>query len=208
MKHSKHSSKKQGFTLAELLISLTILAEIATFTIPKILVAQQNMQKRIVFKETIATFNQALYLYCLEPGKYSNMPLFDFIASKVNTVKQCNSNALSQGCSPATPVGGGEAIEPGFTLHNGASVAGFNSGLSDNEFVLDWNGLSGSNDATEQIRLAMNFTTTPDWLGVKRCTVIQKHPLSHSIKTRFNNQLLEPCLSFLKYLSVPSLKAE
>ncbi len=41
-----------GFTLAELLICLAILAEIATFTLPKILVAQQNGQYNAKSKET------------------------------------------------------------------------------------------------------------------------------------------------------------
>lgn len=43
-----------GFTLAELLIALAILGEIATFTIPKILSSQQSAQKKAVAKEAAA----------------------------------------------------------------------------------------------------------------------------------------------------------
>lgn len=46
---------KQGFTLAELLISLAILGVIATFSIPKILSAQQNRQYNAIAHENIAT---------------------------------------------------------------------------------------------------------------------------------------------------------
>jgi prepilin-type N-terminal cleavage/methylation domain-containing protein len=53
----------KGFTLAELLISLLIIAEIATFTIPKILTSQQNGSYNAIAKDDIAmvagTFQQA-----------------------------------------------------------------------------------------------------------------------------------------------------
>ncbi len=53
----------KGFTLAELLVCLAILAEIATFTIPKILSAQQNVQYNTSAKEAIATIAGAYNLY-------------------------------------------------------------------------------------------------------------------------------------------------
>lgn len=47
-------SLKSGFTLAELLISLAILGMIATFTIPKLILAQQNGQYAASAKEAAA----------------------------------------------------------------------------------------------------------------------------------------------------------
>lgn len=44
-----------GFTLAELLIALAILGEIATFTIPKILSSQTNARNNAVAKEAMST---------------------------------------------------------------------------------------------------------------------------------------------------------
>lgn len=44
---------QSGFTLAELLIALTILGVIATFTIPKILTAQQASTYNAIAKETM-----------------------------------------------------------------------------------------------------------------------------------------------------------
>lgn len=43
-----------GFTLAEILISLGILGVIATFTIPKVLMAQQDQKYNAIAKENIA----------------------------------------------------------------------------------------------------------------------------------------------------------
>lgn len=50
-----------GFTLAELLISLAILGLIATFTIPKIMSAQQNNEYSAIAQEDIATLSAALH---------------------------------------------------------------------------------------------------------------------------------------------------
>lgn len=52
-------TRRRGFTLAELLISLAILGVIATFTIPKILVSQQNSQYNAMSKEVIASIAEA-----------------------------------------------------------------------------------------------------------------------------------------------------
>ena len=49
-----------GFTLVELLIGLAILGVIATFTIPKILQAQQEQQSQAVTKEIVGAMSQAL----------------------------------------------------------------------------------------------------------------------------------------------------
>ncbi|HEY9745532.1 MAG TPA: prepilin-type N-terminal cleavage/methylation domain-containing protein [Oculatellaceae cyanobacterium] len=48
-----------GFTLAELLIALSILGLIATFTIPKVLVAQQDMTYRANAKDVAAAISAA-----------------------------------------------------------------------------------------------------------------------------------------------------
>lgn len=45
---------QKAFTLAELLIALAILGVIATFTIPKVLTANQNGTFKAIGKETAA----------------------------------------------------------------------------------------------------------------------------------------------------------
>lgn len=54
-----------GFTLAELLIALAILGVITTFSIPKILNAQQNQQFNAVAKEAAGSIAVAYRLYSL-----------------------------------------------------------------------------------------------------------------------------------------------
>lgn len=56
----------KGFTLAELLIALAILGVIATFTIPKILTAQQNGQNTAIAKEAASMINSAFTTYSLQ----------------------------------------------------------------------------------------------------------------------------------------------
>lgn len=61
----KPLQSKAGFTLAEVLIALAILAEIATFTIPKILSAQQDGRNNAVAKEAAAAMSAAIEQYRL-----------------------------------------------------------------------------------------------------------------------------------------------
>ncbi len=65
-------NSKVGFTLAELLIALAILGEIATFTIPKILSSQQNAQNKAVTKEVFAMMSGASQTYSMNNTLASN----------------------------------------------------------------------------------------------------------------------------------------
>ena len=58
--NQKSFAHRSGFTLAELLIALSILGVIAAFTIPKVLQSQQDERKRAITKEVMATLSQAL----------------------------------------------------------------------------------------------------------------------------------------------------
>jgi prepilin-type N-terminal cleavage/methylation domain-containing protein len=51
--------RHKGFTLAEVLISLLIIAEVATFTIPKILTTQANIEDRAATKEVVGMMTTA-----------------------------------------------------------------------------------------------------------------------------------------------------
>jgi prepilin-type N-terminal cleavage/methylation domain-containing protein len=59
MNRQMMTTTHSGFTLAELLITLAVLSVIAVFTIPKLLVSQQNQQHIAQAKEVAAMFSGA-----------------------------------------------------------------------------------------------------------------------------------------------------
>ncbi len=137
-----------GFTLAELLIALMILGEIATFTIPKILSSQQNAQRKAIFKESISAISEALNTGFMSGELDPPTNTSTYFLSKINAVKVCDTNSTTQGCwitaSQGTPAA--EGTEPGLILHNGAVIIGFNNNSDPaNGLVVDWNGTTGPN---------------------------------------------------------------
>ncbi len=128
----------RGFTLAELLVSLLILGEIATFSIPKILTAQQNAQKNAVFKELIATAQQAIYT-SLQQGDFK----IGNHACMTNSTVQVYTMLLGDfNYSKAVPV---DAYSGTFYFHNGGSIMVYRGHLLD--FHFDWNGDAPPNTA-------------------------------------------------------------
>lgn len=117
----------QGFTLAELLISLAILGGIATFTIPKILMAQQEQQYNAKTKEAIATVAVAYNAYKLQNAAGTSTTAGNFIQylnySKIQTSGQVDDiyGYNTWGCSMSTPC---------YMLHNGGALI-----LSPNSFA-------------------------------------------------------------------------
>lgn len=85
-KHSK------AFTLAELLISLLILAEIAAFAIPKVLVAYQNQQKIAIAKEMLGAAG-AVYTKLQANGTLVNATGAEF-ARNMNYISQDSTTII------------------------------------------------------------------------------------------------------------------
>lgn len=92
LKKLSNATALPAFTLAELLVALLILAEIATFTIPKVLSANQIQTWKTGGKEAAATMAQAYHLYKLRNGITSGTKFNDFI-SYLNYVKEDTSGA-------------------------------------------------------------------------------------------------------------------
>lgn len=78
-------TKAKAFTLAELLVALLILGEIAAFSIPKILNAQSNGQNKAIAKEMIATVSSAMSLANVN-GTLSTSTTFDDLTDDMNYV--------------------------------------------------------------------------------------------------------------------------
>lgn len=138
-----------GFGLAELLLALLILANIATFTIPKVLSSQQNAQKQAIFIETIAGIEQLIYLGNIT-GKLTSCNNGTYISESLNAIKICDSDADAQGCwdeSIQGAVGDNESQKPAVVLASGAVVTGLNNDCDSNgnRLTIDWNGKDGPN---------------------------------------------------------------
>lgn len=94
-----------GFTLAELLIALVILGEIATFTIPKILMAQQNQTFNVRAKEDATTISAAYQQYILANGPSSSVSLsslttyLNYVALDSTSIIDSGLNNTSLNCS-------------------------------------------------------------------------------------------------------------
>lgn len=99
-----------GFTIAELLIVLLILGEIATFTIPKILASQQTARFNAIAKEDLATLAQAHQLLKLN-GLLSSSITSGALTQYMNYISIDTSSQIddaygyagSQSCSAGQP---------------------------------------------------------------------------------------------------------
>ena len=103
---SQRWKSRPGFTLAELLIALLILGEIATFTIPKIITAQANTKYNAIAKEDLSTVAAAFQQLQLAGGvststkisdltQYMNYVSFDTSSSIDDVYTGANRNCSS-----------------------------------------------------------------------------------------------------------------
>jgi prepilin-type N-terminal cleavage/methylation domain-containing protein len=111
--------RRKGFTLAELLICLLILGEIATFTIPKIISAQQNKTFNAIAKEAAGTISAAYQLYqtsntvSASTGSSSLTPYLNYIS--IQTTGNIDGD-------PGTPTLACDATNICLKLHNGSII--------------------------------------------------------------------------------------
>jgi prepilin-type N-terminal cleavage/methylation domain-containing protein len=118
--------RRRAFTLAELLIALTILGIIATFTIPKVLQSSASKQSESIAKESLAAVSQAYenYKYRYSPSASTHFgdltPYLNYI--NVDTSTYLDTHAMGRGaylsCDGSQEGGGGECL----TLATGAKI--------------------------------------------------------------------------------------
>ena len=110
-----------AFTLAELLVALAILGVIATFTIPKVLVSQQNDKNNAITKEAAGAVVSALTLYKNERGIDASVTM-GALLPYLNYVKLDDTSIVDEvgGGGPFTcsSTGAGTCVK----LHNGAMI--------------------------------------------------------------------------------------
>lgn len=119
MSRIRRNSRCHAFTLAELLIALAILGVIAVFTIPKVLVAQQDAKYNAIGKEAAGMLSGAYEAYRLQTSPSSSTrtrdltPYMNYVS--VDTVSMVDSHQAQTDFSCATQV-------TCLKLHNGATL--------------------------------------------------------------------------------------
>jgi prepilin-type N-terminal cleavage/methylation domain-containing protein len=112
----------KGFSLTELLVALTILAEIATFAIPKVLSAQQTSTFRTIGKDAIAMVSAAYQQHQLS-GKVSSSTKFTDLIVYMNYLKYDTSSAQVDDWQGNTPSAGTTCSGYGcLRLHSGGAI--------------------------------------------------------------------------------------
>lgn len=115
-----------GFTLAELLIALVIIGEIATFTIPKILTGQATSRNNAIAKETLATLAGAYQQLQMNSGgvPFSTTP--GALTQYMNYTRTDTSSTIDLDPyeAPIMPPGtlACSASYPCMKLHNGGTL--------------------------------------------------------------------------------------
>jgi prepilin-type N-terminal cleavage/methylation domain-containing protein len=109
-----------GFTLSELLIALSILGLIATFTVPKVMTHMTWSANKTKLKSHIAAIHEALNAAELE-GSYTTAE--DVLKAKLNYTHFCPRNNVAGACakaycSQATPY----TNYPRIIMHDGSII--------------------------------------------------------------------------------------
>lgn len=146
--------RQLGFTLAELLIALSILGVIASFTIPKILNSQQDQRYNAIAKEAASAISGAYQKHVNTVGYNSTFALSE-LASYLNYLKRDTTSLIdsypgqgSLDCSTWQC----------YVLANGATIAfdpgqtfGATDDLAITYFFIDPNGTySGTTDGPDK----------------------------------------------------------
>jgi prepilin-type N-terminal cleavage/methylation domain-containing protein len=151
--------RKHGFTLAELLIALTVLAVIVGFAIPKVLNQMAEQEMKANFKETFGALSAILREGAVQGTIQSQQQFRSALIGKFQYVRYCGVSSTS-GCWVTGQVND-DISTSGFILSNGSMLWGFNSsiGSSTDHFWIDLNGINPPNqEGNDSIRLRACFT--------------------------------------------------
>ena len=165
---------RPGFTLAELLIALVILGVIATFTIPKVLVTQQNQRSVAIAKEDMAALSGA-YQMMQQQGTLSAATVPADLFAYINYVRVDSTTVVDN-----DPASGGGTEQCGnpyacIRMHNGSIIVadGANFGGTATNNAIYWDidpdgGVNGQLSVEPELHYGGRITThapDPTWFS-------------------------------------------
>jgi prepilin-type N-terminal cleavage/methylation domain-containing protein len=116
----------KGFTVTELLIALSILGLIATFTIPKVISSQQNGQYSAAAKESVSAVVAAYQAWALQNGGGSTTAGFSQFVPYLNYTKLDSSSTIDHIYTNSTvSLTCGASSSVCLQLHSGAVIRYF-----------------------------------------------------------------------------------
>jgi prepilin-type N-terminal cleavage/methylation domain-containing protein len=110
----------KGFTLVEVLISLLILAEIATFTIPKLIIGQQNATYKAKAKEVAGMVAAAYQQYQFKNSPVPSTAGIQDLTPYMNYVSTDSSTVIDNVQDAGFNTCGSGSADFCLRLHNGA----------------------------------------------------------------------------------------
>ena len=187
---NKTEQFKNGFTLAEVLITLVIVGVVAAMTIPTAINNSKEQELKSQFKKAYSTITQAFnktemndfygYAGCYYGDDAESSvstdcrDFFDKLAKNLNIQKVCQGNAKADGCVPvyqSYPVSSGcsgfresniNNINKVFVLSDGTIIIPFDTTAGAMPlFLVDINGHKGPNAGGKDI-FSFSFRKTPD----------------------------------------------
>lgn len=149
-------NRKQGFTLAEVLVTLMIIGVIAAMTIPSLMQNTQQQEFKAAYKKAVSMLNQAVSLnYALDgedATSFKGTGFYDLLTKRLNVMSKDDTNraiytadgmyfTVLSSATPATP-----ANPPTLTAYaTDCETDGDNSTHQCAKVQVDVNGVKGPN---------------------------------------------------------------
>lgn len=92
---------KKAFTLAEALMTLTIIGIIATITIPSVISNHKTLQYKTAYKKALKTINETISLNIAKGEKSAlytddTKPLYDYLKQNLDVIKTTTTSSLKK----------------------------------------------------------------------------------------------------------------
>jgi prepilin-type N-terminal cleavage/methylation domain-containing protein len=171
-KGEKIMTKRFGFTLAEVLITLGIIGVVAAMTMPTLINQTNGAQYKAAYKKALSAISQGVTLnVALDDESFADLKAESALPKRMNVVK--NVAETNRGYNITLPAGNGGTAAPGnasgttVLFFNDGSLFGFVTNKTCTEATpckgyIDVNGAKGPNKVTTCTTSVANATCIPD----------------------------------------------